>query len=63
MAKHVLMSTEGMEESREESGAVFNVTDEKAGVIGDLTVSTAFGGVRSTNAIPRSSSGKNSTSS
>lgn len=44
MARHVSMSTAGMEVSREEAGAVFNVKDDKAGVIGDLTVST--GGIR-----------------
>jgi hypothetical protein len=44
MAKHVVLSTEGMEVSREEAGAVFSVKDDKAGVIGDLTVST--GGLR-----------------
>jgi hypothetical protein len=30
MAKKVFMSTEGMEVSREEAGAVFSVKDDKA---------------------------------
>ncbi|KAF0187329.1 MAG: hypothetical protein IV086_05330 [Hyphomonadaceae bacterium] len=44
MATKVMMSTEGVEVSRVESAPVFEVKDDKRGVIGDLTVST--GGVR-----------------
>lgn len=44
MAVKIMMSTEGVEVFREGTAPVFEVKDDKKGVIGDLTVST--GGIR-----------------
>ena len=44
MATKIMMSTAGVEVFKEQVAPVFEIKDDKKGVIGDLTVST--GGVR-----------------